>query len=206
MMHIISIWSKNMTEKISKKRNAIRKSLPEYTTNPSVPVASQSTRIGTRRIINRAGDKCMVVSEQGEVIAPAGLHEIVELDQTQFVKVFPGFVKAVKDLSKSAAKVFELVYHEVLQNRDKDMITLHHKATAEIPRATFERGITELLDKEILYKSVFPAQYYINVMYMFNGNRLALVKEYRLKGEYYQDELPLTASDASASTVLIRPS
>lgn len=179
-----------MTEK-KEKRNAVRKSLPEYRSNPSAPLASQSAKIGVRRVVNRAGDKCMVVSEHGEVIAPAGLHEVVELDQTQFVKVFPGFVKTVKDLSKSASRVFELVYNEVLTNKDNDLITLHYKATTEIPRATFERGITELLEKEVLYKSVFPAQYYINVTYMFNGNRLAYIQEYRLKGDYEQGSLPL---------------
>lgn len=179
-----------MTE--NRPRKGIRKSLPEYTANPSIPIASQTAKVGTKRVVNRAGDKCMIVSEHGEVLAPAGLHEIVELDQTQFVKVFPGFVRAVKDLSKSAYRVFELVYSEVIANKDTDKVTLHHKAFQDIPRATFERGITELLDKEILYKTVFPAQYYINITYMFNGNRLAYIKEYRLKGEFVQETLPFS--------------
>lgn len=185
-----------MEQKVSEKehkilaRKSIRKSLPEYSSNPSSPIASQTARIGTKRIVNRAGDKCMIVSEGGEVLAPAGLHEIVELDQTAFVKIFPGFIKSVKDLSKAAYRVFELVYLEVLANKDKDLITLHNKSTSDIPRTTFERGVTELLDKEILYKSIYPAQYYINVMCMFNGNRLAHIKEYRLKGDFTQDSLP----------------
>jgi len=172
-----------MPEK-AQKRKSIRKSLPEYISNPSLPTASQTARIGHKRIVNRAGNKCMIVSECGEILAPAGLHEIVELDQTAFVKIFPGFIAAAKDLSKAANKVFELVYHEVLANKDRDLITLHNKSTiSTIPRTTFERGVTELLDKEILYKSIFPAQYFINILCMFNGNRLAHIKEYRLKGE-----------------------
>jgi hypothetical protein len=179
-----------MEQKVPVPRKSIRKSLPEYSSNPSSVVASQTARIGTKRIVNRAGDKCMIVSEGGEILAPAGLHEIVELDQTAFVKIFPGFIAAARDLSKAAKKVFDLVYHEVLANKDMDLITLHNKATSSIPRTTFERGVTELLDKEILYKSIYPAQYYINVMCMFNGNRLAHIKEYRLKGEYTQSLLP----------------
>lgn len=165
-------------------RKTIRKSLPEYTTNPSVPKAAITAKTGVKRIPNATGDKCMIVSEHGEILAPAGVHEIVELDRTQFVKMFPGMVRAIKDLSKSAYRVFELVYQEVLENKDKDLITLYYRAS-DIPKPTFERGLTELLEKEILFKTVVPFQYFINISFMFNGNRLAYLKEYRIKGEDY---------------------
>lgn len=176
-------------------RKKVRKSLPEYTTNPSVQKAAIVAKTGVKRIPNAAGDKCMIVSEHGEILAPAGVHEIVELDRTQFVKMFPGMVAAIKDLSKAAYRVFELVYEEVLQNgKDRDIITLYHRAS-DIPRPTFERGLTELLEKEVLYKTVIPFQYFINISFMFNGNRLAYLKEYRIKGEDYsqteQQVLPM---------------
>jgi hypothetical protein len=166
-----------------------RRAIQEYTSNPSAAAVSAKMKVGTKRIPNAAGNKCMIVSEGGEVLAPAGVHEVVELDRSQFVKVFPGFVGLVKELSTAAGKVFEYVYNDVLNNPNTDLVTLHEKI-ANMPRTTFHRGLTELLEKEILYKSIIPAQYYINVAYMFNGNRLAYIKEFRLKGDFEQDKLP----------------
>lgn len=173
-----------------------RKGLPEYEVNPSVPVASQNAKIGTRRLTNKAGDKCMIVSEAGEVIAPAGFHEILEVDRTQFVKLYVGGVAAFNDLSAAGSRVFKLVYNFVLNNPNTDEIVLHPKKAKSIPKTTFERGLTELLSKEILYRSGLPYLFFLNVNYMFNGDRLALVKEYRLKASIdgpgdIQEPLPL---------------
>jgi hypothetical protein len=172
-----------------------RRELPEYEDNPSIPIASQNAKIGTRRIPNRAGDKAMIVSESGEVLAPAGFHEVVEVDQTQFVKLFVGGVKMINDLSAAGSKVFELVYKIILKAPNTDRVYLHHKIT-KMAKTTYERGLTELISKEILYKSVLPNLYYININYIFNGNRLAFIKEYRLKAsvsgpEDVQEPLPL---------------
>jgi len=171
-----------------------RKSLPEYEINPSLPVASKNAKIGQRRITNKAGDKMMIVTESGEILAPAGFHEIVDVDQTQFVKLFIGGVKMVNDLNAAGAKVFELLYRIMLKNRDSDRVVLHHKMT-KLPKSTFERGLTDLLSKEVLYKSFVPNQYFVNINYLFNGNRLAFIKEYRMKVELqnsdYQQDLPL---------------
>lgn len=169
-----------------------RKSLPEHDSNPSIPIASQNAKIGTRRIPNKTGTQCMIVSEQGEVVAPAGFHEIIEVDKTQFVKMFVGGVKAFNDLSAPGTKVFEMLYRVMLKNPNVDKVYLHHKSS-RIAKATFDRGLTELLVKEILYRAILPGWYYININYLFNGDRYALIKEYRLKSEYeeQQESLPL---------------
>lgn len=158
-----------------------RRELPEYDSNPSLMVASSQTKIGTRRLTNKAGDRCMIISEYGEVLAPAGFHEVIEVDRTQFVKVYVGGVTAFNDLSPPGAKVFQKVYAFILTNPNTDVLYLHHKEVKNMAKATFERGLTELLGKEILYKSTRANIYYLNVSYIFNGDRLALVKEYRLK-------------------------
>lgn len=173
-----------------------RKELPEYEVNPSVPVASQNAKIGARRLTNKAGDKCMIVSESGEILAPAGFHEIIEVDKTQFVKLYIGGVSAFNDLSTAGSRVFKMVYSYILNNPNTDEIILHPKKVKSIPKTTFERGLTELLSKEILYRSVQPYVFFLNINYMFNGDRLALVKDYRLKASVekpgeVQENLPL---------------
>jgi len=50
-----------------------------------------------------------------------------------------------------------------------------------ISLAIFKRGMSELLAKEIMYESLEPFFYFINVNYLFNGERLAFVREYWVK-------------------------
>lgn len=178
-----------MTQSISEEQFVRRKDLPEYDENPSVPVASQNAKIGTRRLTNKAGDKCMIVSEAGEILAPAGFHEVVEVDRTQFVKLYVGGVAAFNDLSSAGSRVFKLVYNFILQNPNTDRIYLTPKNIKSMAKSTFERGLTELLSKEILYRSCIAYVFFLNINYMFNGDRLALVKEYRLKeGDGWKDQ------------------
>ena len=170
-----------MTHIVSEERAIKRADIPEHEINPSLPAASNQTKVGTRRITNKTGDKCMIVSESGEILAPAGFHEVIEVDRTQFVKVYTGGVAAFNDLSAQGSKVFQLVYNFVLKNPNTDMLYLHHKEAKGMSKSTFERGLTELLAKEIIYKSTRINLYFLNVNYMFNGDRLALVREYRIK-------------------------
>lgn len=168
-----------------------RRDLPEYEDNPSLPVASKTAKIGTRRITNKAGDKCMIVSEAGEIVAPAGFHEVIEVDRTQFVKLYVGGVAAFNDLSAAGSKVFKLVYGYILKNPNTDRIMLSPKQAKGLAKTTFERGLTELLSKEVLYRSTITYVFFLNVNYIFNGDRLALVKEYRLKEEDGWKDQPL---------------
>lgn len=65
-----------------------RRGFKKYAENPSVLTAMNSTKSGVKRITNKAGNQCMIVSEQGEIIAPAGFYEIMEVDKTQFIKLY----------------------------------------------------------------------------------------------------------------------
>jgi hypothetical protein len=51
--------------------------------------------------------------------------------------------------------------------------------------------MSELLEKGFLFRSMAADMYFVNVRYMFNGNRMVLVESYRRKGSATQAELPL---------------
>jgi len=161
-----------------------KKQMKEYEENPSVAVAAQKTKTTTKKITNSTGDVCMIVNEGGDVIAQAGFHEVKEVDRSQFIKFYAEGVTMFKGLSSPGSKVFELLYKEVMKNRDTDRFLLYHKNAVGLSRATFDRGMVELLAKDIIYKSTVPNSYFINVNFMFNGDRLGIVREYRLKEEY----------------------
>jgi hypothetical protein len=87
--------------------------------------------------------------------------------------------------------VFKLVYNFILRNPNTDRIMLSPKQVKGMAKATFERGLTELLTKEILYRSTITYVFFLNINYMFNGDRLAIVKEYRFKEDGGWKDQPL---------------
>jgi ornithine carbamoyltransferase len=52
---------------------------------------------------------------------------------------------------------------------------------------------------EFLYRSPSDGVFFVNIRFMFNGDRLAFVKSYHLKGSARQQELPLVEVTASRS-------
>jgi len=56
---------------------------------------------------------------------------------------------------------------------------------------TFQRGVRELLEKEFLYHSPSDGVFFVNIRFMFNGDRLAFVRSCHLKDASRQQELPL---------------
>jgi hypothetical protein len=152
--------------------------------NPFVNQAVTNTKQGVKRISNKTGDRMMVVCENtGEIVAPAGFWQAQEVDKTQFVKLYVNGVKAFKDLTSAGTKVFEILYLRVQDNIGKDEIWLTfpniNQAITPIGETTFYRGMKELLYKGFIAESLSPGLYYLNPDYMWNGDRLAFVKEYR---------------------------
>ena len=145
----------------------------------------------------------MIAPGTGEVLGRGafGFVEEKEIDSEQFVKVYLAGIRKYGELSKAGAQLFELVYREISNNdaKDKDTVTLNHMLALEwkpdLPRATYYRGLNELLEKEFLYRSVAADVYFVNVRFMFNGNRMVLVQSYRRKDDQpSQPELPLLKS------------
>jgi DNA-binding transcriptional regulator YhcF (GntR family) len=85
------------------------------------------------------------------------------------------------------------VYHEIREHPGKDKIELSQYLAQDrgLNERTFRRGLRELLEKEFLYRSTSDGVFFINIRFMFNGDRLAFVKSYHLKGASRQHELPL---------------
>ena len=164
-----------------------RRGATRYKINPFVEAAALATSTRIRRIADRSGDKLMVVNaNDGEILAPAGFWHEQTVDKTQFVKLYINGVKAFKELTGAGTRVFELLYLQVQNNIGKDRVVLSFNeidqvATA-ISEATFYRGMRELVAKQFIAESLVPSQYFVNPDYMWNGDRLAFVRAYRLKG------------------------
>ncbi len=180
-----------------------KRGFPVYRTNPSVPSTSGlPTR--TRRINVPGGKGAVIVDNStGELkgLGGMGFWWEEEVDTTRFVKLFLDGIKQAAGLSKTGIQVFELVYKEMRLNPGSDEIKLNQYVARDygISDRTYQRGVRELLEKEFLFRSPSDGVFFVNIRFMFNGDRLAFVKSYHLKdGAPRQQELPLL--DAPALT------
>ena len=165
---------------------------PIYETNPSVPAKGAITRSRKKQI----GDEqrgMLIADGTGEVIGrgTAVTYEWEEVDAERFVKLFLSGLKQATDLTKSGLMIFEIVYNQLRENPNSDQVPLSFysasKAIPNLAQRTYSRGLRELLEKEFLYRSPFPGMFFVNIRYMFNGDRLAFVKAYHLKGARKND-------------------
>jgi hypothetical protein len=161
-----------------------RRGLTQYKTNPFI--SSTLVEQKTKRITNKKGDMMMVNAGSGEIVAPiAGFWTAEEVDSTKFVKLYINGVKAFKELTGAGTRVFELVYLEMQKGIGRDVIWLSFteidQAITPMGKATFMRGMRELIEKGFIAESVTQSKYFINPDYLWNGDRLGFVKEYRKK-------------------------
>jgi hypothetical protein len=138
----------------------------------------------------------IVDNSTGEIkgIGGMGFFWEEEVDSTRFVKLFLDGIRQAAGLSKTGIQVFELVYHQMRANPGSDEIILNHYVAKDhgMSDRNYQRGVRELLEKEFLFRSPSDGVFFVNIRFMFNGDRLAFVKSYHLKGAARQAELPLT--------------
>lgn len=182
-----------------------KRGFPVYRSNPSVP-----ERLPTRakRIQVPGGNGAMIVNgTTGEVIGKAGIGFWVdeEVDKGRFVKLFLDGIKQAAGLSKAGVQVFELVYNQVREHPGTDRIELNlfmaQDHDMELSERTYQRGVRELLEKQFLFRSPSEGVFFVNIGYMFNGDRLAFVKTYHLKNSGTQRDLPFAIPPALPAPV-----
>ncbi|MFZ4699436.1 MAG: hypothetical protein ACOYMG_05255 [Candidatus Methylumidiphilus sp.] len=164
-----------------------KRGFPVYRTNPSVPDQEDISR--PRRAQIGSDQKGLIIHEgTGEILGTGGalVYEWEEVDKERFVKLFLAGVKQASGLSKAGLSIFEVVYNLVRENPNSDKVELNFYHASDqikgITERTYQRGLRELLDKQFLFRSPSEGVFFVNIRYMFNGDRLAFVKAYHLKG------------------------
>lgn len=186
-----------------------RRGAERYKENPFISHAAVNTKTGVKRINSKNGDKMLVINKgSGEVMAEGGFWHTQEVDKSQFVKLFINGVKALKELTNAGTKVFEIMYMQVQENISKDVINLHFvdidQELTPMARATFNRGLSELIDKGFLAETLAQSRYFINPDFIWNGDRLTFVREFRMQStKTPKDQADRNALEAKGQTRLI---
>ncbi len=172
-----------------------KRGLPVYRVNPSIPPANGLTTRHKRFQVPGGKAAVIVDNTSGELkVGGFALWWQEEVDASRFVKLFLDGIRQAANLSKSGMKIFELVYNQMRENPGNDKIELSQYLAHDrgLNERTFRRGLRELLEKEFLYRSTSDGVFFINIRFLFNGDRLAFVRTYHLK-KGHQAELPLLA-------------
>jgi hypothetical protein len=178
----------NKDDRKSKQAVDERYGVPVYQSNPSVPSETEIKR-SKRAQIGTDMRGLVVDSSSGEILGHGGAiaYEWEEVDKERFVKLYLAGLKQAAGLSKAGLAVFETVYKQVRERPGQDTVPLDSYSSSLHP-VTYRRGLRELLEKEFLFRSPNPGLFFVNIRFMFNGDRLAFVKGYKLKKD--QPTLP----------------
>ena len=171
-----------------------------YKENPSVPNAVTTNK--KRRVQVGSDQRGFILDHNsGEIsVGGAAFYEFEEVDDTKFVKLFLAGVKQFSGLSKSALELFEVVYKQLQNKHGEDKIVLSLLIASDeisgMNERKYHRALRELLEKEILFRSPADSIFFVNIRFMFNGDRLAFVKGYQRKGAARQQELQFVGEES----------
>src|SRR5262245_17566890 len=186
-----------------------RRGFKRYARNPSVPERGlASTKMRPVKITGAGKGVLFADGGTGELIGAGVRHffKFEEVDASRFVKLFLDGMKQAAGLSKAGMQVFELVYRQLQDSPNTDQIALSwHLAKQrglEIAERTYRHGLRQLLEREFLFESLVDGLYYVNIRYMFNGDRLTFIRGYKLKRDTGQGELALEGPDEKAPALL----
>ena len=147
----------------------------KYAKNPFMQQALVHTVTGTRMIYGSpTGDDTFAAVNMttGENLGDLQFGKRLKVDKTNFLKFYADGVRMFLGLSKDFnQEKIELSYD-----------LLEPEIQEHISRATFFRGIKELKEVNFLAPTLFDGIYWINVDYVFKGDRLTLVNQYILEG------------------------
>jgi hypothetical protein len=177
-------------DKIEKLEEKSRRGFKRYGRNPSVPEGGYMPEVRRRPVKIPGSDTGVkfVDDTTGELVGSGVRHfmKFEEVDASKFVKLFLDGMKQAAGLKpKSGMVLFEIVYRLLQERPNTDEVALSWRLAADmgytIPERTFRDGLRQLLEKEFLYESLVEGVYFVNIQYMFNGDRLTFIKGYMLK-------------------------
>lgn len=175
-----------MTLQIS--NNVTTKKLSEFIKNNENPFLENALEVINRNIVQKtkmtknAGESAIlkaVDDKTGEILGHTAFIRQIEVDEDQFAKFYLNGFKAFFDLKPASIKVFGFILKQLKPNKDTFDFSLEDciKDT-EYTKQTIYRGLTELLNNEIIARGRFEYQYFINPMIVFNGNRVTFARTF----------------------------
>lgn len=117
-----------------------------------------------------------------DAVAFMGIRERVDSDK--FVKIFKAHIQALFGLSQSALRVLGYLMYATRISEDRIFFDKQEcaKYTGYRSKNSINSGLSELLEKGFIARTLHANMFYLNPNVFFNGDRMVLMKEYIRKG------------------------
>lgn len=156
----------------------------KYENNPFIENAIHTinSNTSTKKQFMRGdrGIQSQVVNQEGELVGQSIFVRMVELDEDKFAKIYLAELGILWDMKKPALKLFSYVMTVLIPNRD-DFFLSPSKAmdyTGYKTKTALNNAISQLLELGVMARSVEDNWFYINPLFVFNGNRVTFAKTY----------------------------
>lgn len=128
------------------------------------------------------GESGLAVTEDGEDLLVARTKSV---DNEQFVKVYKGAIELMSGISRRASNLFFWYIFPKLESKESMDVIFNLDECMEycnMSKATVYAGLAELIDCKLIAKGPILWVFYINPVYIFNGNRVTVVEEFKRVG------------------------
>jgi hypothetical protein len=170
----------NNIEKVDRRSNTVK-----HKKNPFLAEAVAEVDLGRKTVSFGTGNG-MVDTETGEYQGESAFKMSRVVDKSQFLMMYMGMQSAFWQLTARSQKVLRIIFYQAQHNAiGKDEIHLSWEAAEEIfvqegikiSRATYFRGVAELVEKRVIAESTRPSIFFLNPTLLFNGNRATFIQQ-----------------------------
>lgn len=178
---------------------ARKSSLPEYRDNPFLDKLVITTRSKSVQVAPIGKESDVYINERTGEAAGTEVRTYRQVDDAEFVKIFTSNIALTFDLKSAGIKAFNVLLYTVQKaGIERDVVNLDEYTLEDflefnkdkkLSKSTLERGIKELVQAQIIAKSVRPSQYFINPNFVFNGNRISfqtVIERKNHRAEYHK--------------------
>lgn len=155
----------------------------QFKENPFVERAIQDIRIVKKTQVIRPKNKDeiqMITSSEGEVTGYTAFTRFIEVDEERFAKVYLSQFASFWELSKAAIRVFSYILSVLKPKQDSFIFKMDDclEHTKYKHKKDVLSGLGNLIECNIIARSNYDWEYFINPLVVFNGDRVAFTKMY----------------------------
>lgn len=171
-----------------------------YDENPSIKTAMINTKKGAKLVFGNNNQTDISIYENStEELKTLTLDFCAKrvVDKDEFIKIYIHSLPVLSELKNSTKILYQYILYIVHKSIGQDKIYASYKDYLKISstngnifkisQATFYNALNELLEKEIIFKTDTTGFYFINIAYVFNGDRLRFITEYQLKKDSFDE-------------------
>ncbi len=151
--------------------------------NPFIEKAIKDVKIVKRQQVIRPKNKDeihQIVSTDGEITGYTAFNRFIEVDEDKFAKVYLSQFASFWELSKPAIRVFGYILTVLHPKKDTFIFKMDDclEHTKYTHRNNVLTGLACLIECNIIARSAYDWEYFINPLVVFNGDRVAFTKMY----------------------------